>query len=514
MELKARLIDLESGGKMIAVLNVDDAAEIGARSQSRVTLKCDGKTLTAIINTTDKIIRHGELGVLEEVKAKLGIRESDTVTVELASPPQSLAYVRNRLRGRKLNYEETVEIIQDVVEGKLSEIEIASFVTSLYYHGIDLDEATNLSLAMVETGQRIDFGKRPVVDKHSIGGVPGDKTTLLVVPIVAASGLTIPKSSSRAITSAAGTADRAENLMPVNLSLDEMRSVIGKTNACIMWGGTLDLSPADDIFIKVEFPLSIDPLLLPSIISKKKAVGSEYVVIDIPCGWGAKIKTLDEANLLARDFIELGRRLQMNIRCAITYGSQPIGYSVGPALEAKEALENLVGTKQSPDLIDKATDVAGILLDMVHGGGGKATAVDMLKSGKAEEKLRDIIEAQGGDRDVTPDDIPLGEHVFNVAAKKRGAVAWINNQGVVEMARSAGAPKDKGAGILLNKKVGDPVRKGETIFSIYAEKSSKLTNALKALESETVMMIGEKVEMLMGEVRAPELAVEKFILER
>ena len=514
MELKTKLIDLATGGKLIVILNVEDAAEIGARSQSRVLLRCGSREVIAIINTTDKIIHKGELGIFVEVKEKLSLKGSELVDIRLSTPPRSLNYIRNRLRGRKLTYDETTEVIKDTVNGKLSEIEIASFVTSLYYHGVDLDEATNLSLAMIETGEKIDFEKHPIVDKHSIGGVPGDKTTLLVVPIVAAYGLTIPKSSSRAITSAAGTADRAESLMPVSLSLDEMKKVIKKTGGCIIWGGTLELSPADDIFIQVEFPLSIDPLLLPSIISKKKAVGSEYVLIDIPCGWGAKIKTLDEANLLARDFIELGRRLKLNIRCAITYGNQPIGYCIGPALEAKEALENLMNLRLSQDLVDKATDIAGLIFEMVGGTDGKTTAMNLLKSGKAEEKFREIIEAQGGDSNIQPQEIPLGDHVYTISAQQRGYVVWVNNSGIVDLARSAGAPKDKGAGILLHKKVGDIVKKDDALLTIYSEKSSKLTSALKIEEKHIIMMIGQRTEMLMGEVKAPTLEEEKFILER
>ena len=208
--------------------------------------------------------------------------------------PSSVYSIRNRLSGRKLTYEEILEIIRDMVKGHISEIEMTSFVTALHILGLDLDEATSLSLAMVETGNTLKIDKPLIVDKHSIGGVPGDKTTLLAVPIIAVAGLTIPKSSSRSITSATGTADRAEILMPVSLGVEEMRRVVEKTDGCIVWGGALDMAPADDIFIRVEHPLSIDPLLLPSIMSKKKAVGTNLLVVDIPTGRGTKIKTIGE----------------------------------------------------------------------------------------------------------------------------------------------------------------------------------------------------------------------------
>src|SRR5574337_61162 len=249
---------------------------------------------------------------------------------------------------------------------------------------------------MVATGKQLHLRKKIIADKHSIGGVPGDKTTLLVVPIVAAAGLTIPKTSSRAITSAAGTADRAEILMPVDLDVKEMKKVITKCNGCIVWGGALDLAPADDIFVRAEYSLSIDPLLLPSIMSKKKAVGATHLVIDIPTGRGAKVKTIGEADLLSKDMIELGRRLGIHTHCVLTYGEQPIGLTMGPALEAREALSILMNESKVPDLIDKACHIAGSIFELAGKKNGYNLARNILHSGKAEKKLRDIISQQGG----------------------------------------------------------------------------------------------------------------------
>ncbi|MEM2969739.1 MAG: thymidine phosphorylase, partial [Candidatus Bathyarchaeia archaeon] len=329
---------LEAGGKFIVVLNREDAEDLSVSSLERVRVRGHDNEVIAIVNIASMLIEKGTVGIYEEVKNSLGLNEGDEVDVEIAPLPSSVYFIRNKLNRRKLTYNEINEIIQDVIKGKLSEIEIASFVTALHVFGLDLDEATSLSMAMVKTGNILKINKPVIVDKHSIGGVPGDKTTLLVVPIVAAAGLTIPKSSSRAITSAAGTADRVEVLMPVNLELKEMQRVVEKTNGCMVWGGTLNLAPADDIFIRVENPLSIDPLLLPSIMSKKKAVGANLMVLDIPTGRGTKVKTIGEADLLAKDFMELGRRLDIKVQCAVTYGEQPIGHTIGPALEAREAL--------------------------------------------------------------------------------------------------------------------------------------------------------------------------------
>ena len=514
MKLVTKSIGLEAFGKSVVILHVDDAAELGTRSSGRVRIRHHRKELTAIINTTDRVVTKGEVGIFEEVKNTLGLQGGEVLDVEIATPPTSLSYIRNRLEGRKLNREEMAMIIVDTVRGNLSEIEIAAFVTSLNTFHLDLDEATSLSMAMVESGSVLKLNRKPIVDKHSIGGVPGDKTTLIVVPIIAACGLTIPKSSSRAITGAAGSADRAEVLMPVNLGINDVRRVVEKTGGCVVWGGALQMAPADDIFVQIEYPLSIDPLLLPSIVSKKKAVGAEYVAIDIPLGMGAKVKTLSDARLLARDFMELGRRLRMKIQCAITNGSQPVGHAIGPALEAKEALETLTRKRSVGDLIDKVTDIAGMLIDMTGSEGGKRIAAVTLSQGKAEKKMREIIAEQGGDPEINPEDIKIGEQKLDFDSRESGWVLWVNSQRLVEAARLAGAPKDKGAGIYLHKKIGDSVRQGERILTVYAEKAGKLEKAREILQQERVVMVGHRTEMIMATITEVPDHKEPFILER
>jgi len=514
MKLKVKFLGLEAGGKLIVILNQEDAEDLGIRSLGRVRLCSSQKELTAILNITTRVVPKGHVGIYEEVRNSLDLKKDAEVEVGVAKYPSSLQHIKNKLKGKKLNYEEFFEIVRDVVEGNLSEIELASFVTTLHDFGLDLDESTDLTLAMVATGKKLKLNKKIICDKHSCGGAVGDKTTLLVVPIIAAAGLTIPKTSSRAITSAGGTADRAEVLMPVDLDLEEMKRVVEKTNGCIVWGGTLHLAPADDVFIKIEYPLSIDPLLLPSIMSKKKAVGANHLVIDIPCGRGTKVNTIGDADLLAKDFIELGKKLGMNTRCAVTYGEQPLGYSIGPALEAREALEVLTRRKNLPDLIDKATDIAGILLEMTGNVEGKKSALEILKSGKAEEKFREIIFEQGGDSEIKPEEIEIGDYGLDIRSENSGLVLWVNNSGLIEVTRAAGAPKDKGAGIQIYKKIGNQVKKGEKLFTVYCEKSRKLERVRKVLEEEKIMGIGKRMEMLIHEVKEIPLYKKTFILER
>jgi len=514
MKCKAQLLHIQAGGRNIAVLDDSSASYLGIHSSDRVKISFKSKHTVAIVNVATNF-PHGSVGLYEEPARKLGLEKEEIVKVELVTLPESLSYIQAKINNARLRENQIEAIIKDVVEGHLSNIELASFLTALHIHGLSMEEAEALSKAMVKTGRTLSLGKKPILDKHSIGGIPGDKTSILVVPIIAAAGFTIPKSSSRAVTSPAGTADRVEALCPVTLSVEEIRAVVKKTNGCMVWGGALELAPADDIFIQVEYPLAIDPMLLPSIMSKKKAIGATHVVLDIPTGRGAKVKTMGEAEGLAADFMELGKRLGMNVQVGVTFGEQPLGYAVGPALEAREALSAVMG-HGPPDLYEKATSLAGILLEMVGKRNGKLIAQGILKSGKAERKLRDIIEAQGGDPTIKPEDLAVGDKKAEMTAAQDGEVLWINNEGIAKIAKEAGAPKDKGAGLILRTKLGERVKKGQPTMEIIAERNTKLESALELAQRIQPIGLSKKPEDRMLMERIPTVVVHKktFILER
>lgn len=514
MELEARILDISAGGRRIVLLSDETASALGIHSSDRVQITYKSRRIAAIVNVASSFPSN-QIGLYREIAQELGIKSGENVDVQYACLPKSLNFVRKKIMGKRLSEEEIKAIVSDVVEHHLSDVEIAAFLTAIHIRGVSMDEIAALSSAMVETGKTLDFGKKPILDKHSIGGIPGDKTTILVTPIVAAAGYVIPKTSSRAVTSPAGTADRVECLCPVNLSVEEIIEVVNKTNGCMVWGGALELAPADDIFIQVEYSLGIDPMLLPSIMSKKKAIGSTHLVVDIPTGRGAKVKTIGEAQLLAGDFIELGKALGIQVQCGITFGEQPLGYAIGPALEAKEALETIMGGG-ARDLSDKATELAGILFRMMGIYDGKRQADFILKSGKAEKKLRDIIEAQGGNPRIKPEDIKVGDKIAEVTSNRDGQVLWINNQHIAQIAREAGAPKDKGAGVKLHVKLGDRVKKGCTLFEIYAERSTKLESALKLAESLNPIGLGKRwnEQMLIETVPTETRHLKIFAIER
>ncbi|MEM5812475.1 MAG: AMP phosphorylase [Candidatus Aenigmatarchaeota archaeon] len=515
MFLKAKPLYVEAK-KPIVILNREDAEELDIRALDRVELSCNGKKEIGIVNITESFVKPGEIGLYGCVEEGLCVKKGTKIRVEPAEPPESLAYIKSRLEGKVLKPMEIRQIVNDVVDHKLSEIEITSFVISLYHRTMSMEEAAALSMAMVETGKKLKLTNKTLYDKHSIGGVPGDKTSMILVPTVAAAGLTIAKTSSRAITAPAGTADKMECICPVSLSVDDIKRVVRKTNGCLVWGGALDLAPADDIFIEIEHPLSIDPLLLPSVMSKKKAIGSKYLVVDIPTGKGVKIRTINEAKEMGNNFIELGKKLGIRVECVSTFGEQPIGFGIGPALEAREALHILSGHRIPQDQLDKVCDLCAVLFKFAGIRNGYKKAMDIIRSGKAERKFRQIIGEQGGDPKIRPEDIPIGKESLQIKSKVSGKVLWINNTAIVQIAREAGAPKDKGAGILLHKKTGDSVKKGETIFEIFAEKGYKLERTLDQMSENdlTVMGIGKTSEMMLAEIPEIEKNRKYFILER
>jgi len=481
MRAKVRLLDLYSG-RYAVFLNPEDAEEVKLHPDDLVRLESGKKTMygSVIIST---LVDRGEVGLSRDVLKLHNFSDGESVLVFPTGTPESVRYIKKKMKGEKLRKVEIESIVKDIVDRKLRDIEISSFVTSLEINGLDMDEIAALTIAMAETGDMLDIDRKPIMDVHSIGGVPGNKTNVLVVPIVAAAGLTIPKTSSRAITSAAGTADVVEVLTNVTLELDEIKRIVEKIGACLVWGGALNLAPADDITIKSERALSVDPrgLMLASIMSKKYAMGSQYVLIDIPTGKGVKVENVEEARSLARDFIELGKRLGQYLEVAITYGGQPIGHTVGPALEAREAVEALMTGKGPGSLIEKAVGLAGILLEMggvASQGTGRKMAKEILESGKAYEKMKEIIEEQGGNPDVKPDDIPIGDKTYTFTAPAGGYVTFIDNRAITGIARAAGAPEDKGAGIELYVKVGEKVKEGDPLFTVHAETEARLDHAI------------------------------------
>ncbi len=503
MQLKTMSLPIKSGRPIVA-LNEADAYELGVFEGDRVQVRHEKKRGIFTVQIAKEIVPQGHLGVTDFVLRGLALEAGQEVDVFPARKPKSVEFIKKKIVGKKLDQDEIRTIVFDIVNNALSDIEIASFVISSMLRGMDFDEIEWLTRAMIESGERLHFDRGTVVDKHSIGGVPGNKISLIIVPTVASAGLLIPKTASRAITSASGTADTMEVLADVNLNIEEIREITEKVGGVIAWGGATNIAPADDRIIRVEHPLSLDPRpqLLASVMAKKGAIGARNVVIDIPYGEGAKIENGEMARALANDFIELGKRLGLEVVCALTYGGQPIGRAVGPALEAKEALKAMEERRGSASLLEKSLGIAGLLFETTGiANDGYSYAKKIFESGKTLEKFKEIIAAQGGDEKIRSDDIPVGDKTFTITSRFEGAVVAVRNKSIVRIARSAGAPKDKGAGVYIHKKRGDVVKAGDPLLTIYAEKEWKLDNAIEVARAEAPIVVSGMILEVYGRSR-------------
>ncbi|MCX8200263.1 MAG: AMP phosphorylase [Candidatus Micrarchaeota archaeon] len=485
VEYKVKVFDIGAGLPII-VLNEVEARQRDLFMGDRVEIEYKDKRMSAIVDTSTTLVREGEVGAFIEIVDALKCAPGDKVTILPLGKPASIDYIKKKLDGGELRPSEIEEIIKDLMGNKLSEAELAVFVAAVYSRGINAEETVSLTNAIMRSGDTLEFNVSPVVDKHCVGGVAGNRTTMVVVPILAAAGAYFPKTSSRAITSASGTADTMETLCNVNFTKDEVREIVLKTHGCIVWGGGAHLAPADDKLIRIRYPFRLDPrgMLLASIMAKKKAVGSKYLVIDIPIGRGSKFEDPGRAKDLAKDFIDIGSRLDIKTQVFLTDGSDPIGYGVGPALECRDVLEVLQG-RGPQDLFNKSCLLAGSLLEMsslARKGEGYNMAMGIIKSGKALDKLREIVEAQGGSPNLRIDDLPIGKYKAEIYADADGRVDYISNSNISRIARAAGAPKVKGAGCVLKCEHGDRIRKGEVIFEIYSDSEAKLDYALKVAE--------------------------------
>lgn len=488
VKLKVKDMDIAADGILIAILNEKDAKKLDLKSGERVVLKHGKKEITAILDISEskKAVPEGKIGLFEEVLAKLNVKHGSIVILHFTDKPESVGHIRDKLFGKELNYDEIYHIIDDITNDRLTAAEKTYFVSACFTNGLSKKEIVYLTKAMVETGNRLKF-KGFILDKHCVGGVPNNRTTMLIVPIVAAAGFTIPKTSSRAITSPAGTADTMECLANVELSEKKIKSVVRKTGACMFHGGSMNLAPADDKIIEIENPLSIDAegQLLASVMAKKHSVTANAVLIDIPMGKGTKAGTKAKARHLKKMFKMLGRRLSMKTKIIITDGSQPIGNGVGPLLEARDVLAILQNHPHAPlDLKKKALMMAGLLIEMGGKKHGYKLAKEILENGKAFKKMQEIIRAQG--RRKMPE---LGAFNHPVKAGKKGRIKEIDNEIITRIARKAGAPHDKGSGLYINKKVGDKVKRGDLLYTIYAESEFKLNLAIEFLRKDNGYLI-------------------------
>jgi thymidine phosphorylase len=480
--LRARRLGLETQHEPIVFMHADCpvARSEGFAARAQVELHAAGRSaLATLYQISGEVIATDEVAMSETVWHRLRVGEGETIEVRHPQPLTSMSPVRAKVYGHRLDLERLRLIIGDIAAERFSDVQLAAFVTAFSSHPAELREMTALTRAMFEVGDRLAWGSPVVVDKHSVGGLPANRTTPIIVAIVAAAGLMIPKTSSRAITSPAGTADVMETMTSVDLDIPAMREVVEREGGCIVWGGSVRLSPADDILIRVERALDLDSStqLVASVLSKKIAAGSTHVLIDLPVGPTAKVRTEQEAEEITAHLIAVGAEFGLRVRPMVTDGTQPVGTGVGPALEARDVLAVLRRDTAAPqDLRARAVKLAGAVIELggaAPDGEGAELAAAILDDGRALARFMAICAAQGGFRE--PPAAPLHRVL---AARRSGIVASIDNRLLARLAKLAGAPRSNAAGLELHVKTGHLVARGQPLMTLHGESRGEIDYAL------------------------------------
>jgi thymidine phosphorylase len=480
--LKSKRLSLYTQDEAIVLMRIDCPVCISegltSRSRVRLTSVSGREILATLFQIENDWLTAGEAGLSEAAWTKLGIAEGAKISVSHAPPVGSLVDIRRRIYGGRLDGQAFQGIIGDIAAGRYADIHLATFIATCSAQPLDIEEICHLTGAMVNVGERLSWDAPMILDKHCVGGLPGNRTTPIVVAIVASLGFIMPKTSSRAITSPAGTADTMETLAPVDLDLDQMRRVVESQGGCITWGGAVNLSPADDILIRIERALDIDTegQLIASVLSKKISAGATHVVLDLPVGPTAKIRSLEKAKLLSKHISTVADSFGLKARCIFTDGSQPVGRGIGPALEAYDVLSVLQNKSDAPrDLKTRAISIAAQAVEMANHaeeGAGLAAAEAALMDGSAWRKFQAICEAQGGMR--IP---PIAPFTRPLLAHSSGKLTAIDNRKLSRLAKLAGAPRQKAAGLSMQIRLGDSVKAGEPLLTIHAEAKGALDYA-------------------------------------
>ncbi|OMH33957.1 thymidine phosphorylase family protein [Motiliproteus sp. MSK22-1] len=457
----------------------------GFSALSRVRVESPDKQIIATLHiVTNGLLQDQEIGFSESAWAHMELTDGDQVWVYHPKPLESLSHIRAKIFGHRLTRDQIDDIVRDIAKGRYADVHLAAFISSCGDGKLDVEEIIDLTRAMVEAGSKLEWDLPVIVDKHCVGGLPGNRTTPILVPILAAAGLSMPKTSSRAITSPAGTADTMETLTNVRLDLDQIRVLVKTHGGCLAWGGSVRLSPTDDLLIRVERALEIDSegQLIASVLSKKLAAGATHVLIDIPVGSTAKIRDQASAERLSTLLRTVAETLGLKVRIMISDGSQPVGNGIGPALEAWDILAVLQNKKDAPqDLKIRAAEVAGELLEMcskAEPDKGFQMAVALIDSGAAWKKFQEICQAQGGLQEP-----PVAPYRYNMISPRAGVVSNIDNRQLSQTAKLAGAPADPAAGVVIYAKLGNRVKKGETLLTIHAESPGELDYAVAYLNT-------------------------------
>jgi pyrimidine-nucleoside phosphorylase len=407
--------------------------------------------------------------------------------------------IRKKRDGKALTAEEIHHLITSYTKDELPDYQMSAFLMASFLNGLNDEESAAFTKEMLHSGQVLDLSEIPgvKVDKHSTGGV-GDKVSVLLAPIVAAAGVPVPMISGRGLGHTGGTLDKLESItgFNVNLNLEQYRDVLARHNMVLI-GQTEDIAPADKrMYALRDVTATVEciPLIAGSIMSKKLAEGIDALVLDVKFGDGAFMKTIEDARKLAEKLVSIGLEFKKDTIAYLTNMEQPLGNAIGNWLEIKESIDGLSGNGPD-DLMEVTYLLSGTMIyqgkkaDSIEEG--IAVAKEMVSSGKALKKLRDIVEEQDGDVNLIdhPETYPKASVTKDLRANMDGCVTKLDAFacGLASLETGAGRRTkedeiDPTTGIYLHKKVGDDVKKGDVLATLYAGSEEQMSQAVELLE--------------------------------
>ena len=411
--------------------------------------------------------------------------------------------IKKKRDGKSLTAQEIKWFIENYVNGTIPDYQVSALLMAIYFNGMDLEETTALTFAVRDSGDTLDFSdvKGIRVDKHSTGGV-GDKTSLIVAPIVATLGVKVAKMSGRGLGHTGGTVDKLESIPGFNtgLGVDEFLEIVNRVGIAIV-GQSAELAPADKLLYALrDVTATVEslPLIVSSIMGKKLAADDDCIVLDVKTGSGSFMKTVEDSKRLARLMVDIGKQAGKKMLALITDMDRPLGFNIGNILEVKEAVETLRG-KGPSDLTEICIALAAHMLSLAEKGTYEECERKVKKviaDGSALKTFADMVEAQGGDSRVIYDTSLFEKAKFSrvVKAEKSGYIVKVDTEGYGTAALLLGAGRntkedkiDFTAGIILSKKTGDFVKAGEAIATLYTNSGEKLDAGERKLIESTVI---------------------------
>lgn len=492
---KTKLIDIADGEELIALVNEQEAMAYGISPMDKISMMYKGQEIVLNADVTHKFVKSGQIGLFKDVYKKYGIKENEAVSIHFTQHSSaSLEALKKWLNKKRLNQQEIFEIMKDISQNRFTDILTTYFSSMGFFLPSKDEDLYRMAKAMAEAGEMLHFDG-VVADKHCMGWVPGNETTMIIIPLLTSLGIKMPKTFSKAITTPAATGECVSVLMDISFSKKEIQNLVKKNNCCLIRGGGLDLAPADEKLIKVAYPLSMQSYsrTVVSIMAKKFAMGINHSLIDIPVWPSAKVPDMKTAKRLKKKYEYVGKKLGMKMTVEITDALEPIGAGVGAVLQVREVLRVLQQHEKRPmDLEDKSLHLCAKIIELVGMAKGKEAeklAYSQLVSWKARKMMQKIIKAQRGDPKVESESMKLSKIHYDVIAKTSGKIKNIDLKAVNTTARTLGAPLDLQAGLYLYKKTGDTIKKGEKIYTMYANDEGKIRLAKEQLKHKKMYTI-------------------------